>query len=153
MVVPKPCSSPWVPFPAVTPHRTTIAVRFAELDPYGHVNHAVYATYFEVGRSEALDAVGLPLSALAEEGYQFVVTELAIRFRRAATAGSQLVVETVVSEVGRASTRWSQRITCDGQVVATAELRAGVTDRSGRPARPPASLFDRLAGLRGELPG
>jgi acyl-CoA thioester hydrolase len=135
----------------VTPHTTTIAVRFAELDPYGHVNHAVYATYFEVGRSEALASVGLPLSVLADEGYQFVVTELAIRFRRAATAGDRLTVETVVSEVGRASTRWSQRITGGGAVVATAELRAGVTDRAGRPTRPPAALLDRLAPLRGTL--
>ena len=133
------------------PHTTTIDVRFAELDPYGHVNHAVYATYFEVGRSEALDSVGLPLAALAEGGHQFVVTELVVRFRRAATAGERLTVETVVSEVGRASTRWSQRITTGGALVATAEVRAGVTDRAGRPTRPPASLFEQLAPLRGEL--
>jgi acyl-CoA thioester hydrolase len=135
----------------VSPHTTTIAVRFAELDPYGHVNHAVYATYFEVGRAEALDSVGLPLSALADSGYQFVVTELTIRFRRAATAGSRLTVETVVSEVGRASTRWSQRIIGDGAVMATAELRVGVTDRSGRPTRPPSTLSEQLAPLRGQL--
>ena len=34
-------------------HETTIAVRFSELDPYGHVNHAVYLTYFEQARCEA----------------------------------------------------------------------------------------------------
>ena len=32
-------------------HLSTITVRFAELDPYAHVNHAVYATYCEVART------------------------------------------------------------------------------------------------------
>lgn len=132
----------------MTPHLSSLAVRFAELDPYGHVNHATYATYFEVGRSEALEAIGLPLHELAEQGYQFVVTELAIRFRRAAGAGDRLTVETAVSDVGRASTRWSQRLLRGSELVATAELRVGVTDRSGRPSRPPAWLLGRLDPLR-----
>ena len=32
------------------PYRLTDNVRFADLDPNGHVNNAVYATYFETGR-------------------------------------------------------------------------------------------------------
>lgn len=128
-------------------HTTPISVRFAELDPYGHVNHAVYATYFEVGRAEALDAVGLSLAALAERGFQFVVTELVVKYRRPAVAGDRLVVETRISEAGRASSRWSQRIERDGELLVTAEVRAAVTDRRGRPTRPPAWLQEALAPL------
>ncbi len=36
-------------------HSTELKVRFSELDPYGHVNHAVYLNYLEIGRIEALD--------------------------------------------------------------------------------------------------
>jgi len=32
------------------PYRLSDNVRFADLDPNGHVNNAVYATYFETGR-------------------------------------------------------------------------------------------------------
>lgn len=128
-------------------HTTTVAVRFAELDPYAHVNHAVYVTYFEVGRAEALDSVGLSLATMAERGFQVVVVELAVRYRRAAGAGDVLEVQTEVVEIGRASTRWSQRILRHGEVLATAEVKAGVTDRDGRPARPPAWLVDALAPL------
>jgi acyl-CoA thioester hydrolase len=32
------------------PHRVTDIIRFADLDPQGHVNNAVFATYFESGR-------------------------------------------------------------------------------------------------------
>ena len=42
-------------------HRTPISVRFSEVDPYRHVNHAVYIVYFEEGRTAALAAAGLDL--------------------------------------------------------------------------------------------
>ena len=45
-------------------HRTSVSVRFAELDPYNHVNHAVYVTYFEVARTVALTSVGMALGTL-----------------------------------------------------------------------------------------
>ena len=32
------------------PHRVTDIIRYADLDPQGHVNNAVFATYFESGR-------------------------------------------------------------------------------------------------------
>lgn len=134
--------------PTATPHTTTIAVRFAELDPYAHVNHAVYVTYFEVGRSEALDSVGLSLATMAGRGYQVVVTELAVRYRRAAGPGDVLEVQTEIAEIGRASTRWRQRILRGDEVIATAEVKAGVTDREGRPTRPPAWLFESLQPLQ-----
>jgi acyl-CoA thioester hydrolase len=132
----------------MAPHSTRIKVRFAELDPYAHVNHAVYVTYFEVGRAEALESIGLSLESMAGQGFQFVITELAVRYRRAAEAGDELTVETMVSEVGRASTRWTQRIRRGDEVLVTAEVRAGITDRTGRPTKPPAWLFEALAPLR-----
>lgn len=137
------------------PHVTTIDVRFAELDPYAHVNHAVYVTYFEVARTEALAAVGLPLDEMARKGYQFVVTELAVRYRRAAEAGDRLTVETEVSSVGRASTRWSQRCLREGpdgvEQMVTADLKVGVTDSHGRPVKPPPWIFEGLQPLIGPL--
>ncbi|MEO6849894.1 MAG: thioesterase family protein [Mucilaginibacter sp.] len=32
-------------------YRTLIPIRFSDLDAYGHVNNAVYLTYFEIARS------------------------------------------------------------------------------------------------------
>ena len=39
----------------MTAHRTTIRVRFYELDPYNHVNHSVYVSYFESARVEFVE--------------------------------------------------------------------------------------------------
>lgn len=134
------------------PHVTSIKVRFTELDPYGHVNHAQYISYFEHGRTEALEAVGLGLHEMADEGVQVVVMELTAKYKAAAIAGDVLDVHTSVAELRRASTIWSQFITKrdehgDDQVVATLSVRGGITDNDGRPMRPPAWLFERMAPL------
>lgn len=134
-------------------HRTKIAVRFAELDPYAHVNHAVYVTYFEVARTEALAQVGLALDHMAREGFQFVVIDLAVRYRRAAEAGDVLTVETEVAKVGRASSVWRQQILRptdeeDGvELLVSTELKVGITDRRGRPTKPPAWILEQLSPL------
>ena len=128
-------------------HQTTIGVRFSELDPYQHVNHAVYVTYFEVARTEALVACDVPLAVMAERGCQLVVTSLEVRFRGAAVADDQLLVESRLKQLRRASIVWSQRILRGDDVLVTAELTTGVTDVNGRPARPPDWLFPALEPL------
>ena len=48
----------------MTAHRTTIRVRFYELDPYNHVNHSVYVSYFESARVELLAEAGYGVSTV-----------------------------------------------------------------------------------------
>lgn len=125
-------------------HVTSHRVRFHELDPYDHVNHAMYVTYFEIGRVDALDAVGLGLASMKTEGFQFVVTKLEVRFRKAATAGEDLEIHTGVGAFGRASTEWHQEVRRGGDIIATATVTVAITDRVGKPIRPPAFIFERL---------
>ncbi len=120
---------------------THLAVRFSELDPYSHVNHAAYVTYFEVARTEALTDAGLPIEKVAVDGFQFVVTEIAVKYRRPAVANDRLEIDTWIVERGRASMRWSQRIRRGEEVLVTEDLRVGVTDVNGRPTKAPAWLF------------
>ena len=129
-------------------HITAHRVRFHELDPYDHVNHAMYVTYFEIGRVDALEAIGLGLDVLKKQGFQFVITQLNVRFRQAAGAGEDLQIHTSVTKFGRASTVWTQEITSgQGEVVATAEITVAVTGADGKPTRPPTEMFDTLRRL------
>lgn len=131
-------------------HTTEIAVRFHELDCYGHVNHATYLTYFEIARVEALAAAGLPLDALQADGFQFVVIEAHVRFRRPATLGQRLTVESRITGLAGASTAWHQDLRSGSPITASVDLRAAITDRAGRPRRLPAALVEALAPLRNE---
>ena len=38
-------------------YKTAIPIRFADIDAFGHVNNAVYLTYFEIARSHYWDEV------------------------------------------------------------------------------------------------
>lgn len=128
-------------------HRTSIRVRFYELDPFNHVNHSVYLQYLETARVEALESVGAGIPAMVELGYQMVVVTLEARYRVPAVAGDSLIIETIVSDVGRAACRFDQRVLRDDTVLLDASLRAGVTNTDGRPARMPPDLAERLAQL------
>ncbi len=128
-------------------HRSQLTVRFNEVDPYNHVNHAGYVTYFEVARTEALEACEIPLRGLAESGIQLVVTRLDVRYRRAATIGDRLVIETELDEMRRASGVWAQRVLRDDELLVDGRVTIGVVDQNGRPLRPPDWLVDGLSRL------
>ena len=121
-------------------HTTQVKVRFYELDPYDHVNHTKYLAYFEAARVEYLEELGWGLLSMKERGLQIVVVELHARFLAAASLHDVLTVETEVAEIGRATSTWNQRLVRDGETIATLEVKAAFTDRSGRPRRVPAEF-------------
>lgn len=127
------------------PFVTHIKVRFYELDPYNHVNHAVYIQYFESARVELLEAAGIGLAALKDSGYHLVVTELATRFLRSAEGGDELRIETEVASLRRASSRWAQRMYRGEELIAVQEITAATTTTGGRPVRFPEDVASRLA--------
>ena len=124
-------------------HRSTIDVRFYELDPYNHLNHTVYLAYCETARIEAMDRRGIGMSELDERGFRILLVDLVAKFIAPAVAGDRLDVATEVVAIRRAGHDWHQRIERDGRALFTAEIRAAMTDRAGRPVRVPD--FVRLA--------
>jgi YbgC/YbaW family acyl-CoA thioester hydrolase len=126
-------------------HRFPIRVRFYELDPYSHVNHAVYIQYFEAARIELLREAGLTLQGMMDDGVMIVVTDIATRFIRSAQADDELVAETEVLEFKRVTSRWHQRLLRGGEVIVEQELGAAVTNLEGRPIRFPAEMVDQLS--------
>ncbi len=133
-------------------HQLSLKVRFGELDPYNHVNHAVYVAWFEAGRCEAMADVGASLAKLQELGAQVVVADLTVRYRKPAVADDTLIVETWIGEMGRVVGTWRQRIlrTAAGgatEVLCEAEVRAGSCDLQGRPHRMPPTVAEALSRL------
>lgn len=128
-------------------HRCQLTVRFNEVDGYNHVNHGSYVTYFEVARTEALDACGIPIGEVSDKGLQLVVTRLDVRYRRSAGVGDRLTVETELGELRRASGIWRQRVLRGEELLASAEITIAVTDRDGRPTRPPDWLIEGFRRL------
>lgn len=125
-------------------HHTTIDVRFYELDPYGHVNHSVYIQYFEAARVRWLTEIGFSLDKLQDEGIQLVVTEINTRYLGSAGPDDELVVETELADLRRASMTFEQRILRAGETLVEQTISAACVNEAGRPIRVPGAL---AAGL------
>ncbi len=116
-------------------HLHPVKVRFYELDPYNHLNHSAYVQYFEVGRVELLEELGFGLATMKERGFHLVVTEINTRFLKSAGPHDELVVETGVHELRRASSTWRQRLLRGSEALATQRVTAAMTDTDGKPVR------------------
>ena len=125
-------------------HKTPIAVRFYELDPYRHVNHSVYIQYFETGRIDLFKEMGWSLMQMADLGTQIVVVSIETKFMAPGVENDDLIVESWVEDVKRVSMMFGQRITRGGEVLATQTVHGACTSLKGRPKRIPDEL---LAGL------
>lgn len=94
-----------------------VPVRFRDLDPMNHVNHAVYATYLETARTTYLDEV----LGLAFEDLSFVIANLEIDYVRPILADHEPTVALRVERLGSSSIITSYEIRVDDEVAATAE--------------------------------
>jgi len=128
-------------------HQTTIQVRWGELDPYNHVNHAVYSSYLEHARVAALSAIDHDMEELKRAGYQIVVVRSDVRFKASATAGDDLVITTWLQEIKGASTVWRQEIDRGNERVLDAEITAACISAQGKPIRVPKAFSEALKAL------
>jgi len=129
-------------------HSTSVKVRFYELDPYDHVNHTNYFSYFETARIEYLTDMGWGLDELKREGWQLVVVEIAARFLAAARYGEELTIHTWVEDAGRVKSVWRQTMSRGAEEVAWIKVTAAFTDLEGRPRRLPPEFISAMSGLR-----
>ncbi len=125
-------------------HTTAVRVRFYELDPYDHVNHTNYFSYFETARIEYLTDLGWGLDVLKERGFQLVVVEVTARFLAAARYGQELTIHTWIEAFGRVKSTWRQVMMRGDEEVARLVVTAAFTDLEGRPRRLPPEFVARL---------
>jgi acyl-CoA thioester hydrolase len=94
-----------------------VEVRFRDCDPLGHVNNAVYATYFEIARfSYWREALGYSEG----DGFLFIMARVECNFRSQARVGELLDVQLRLSGIGRTSFTFDYRVVeaTDGRLVA-----------------------------------
>jgi acyl-CoA thioester hydrolase len=85
--------------------RFRLETRYADYDTKGHVNNAVFLTYFEVARTRAwLEGVRGSVDA------PFILAEATVRYVRPAMIGVPLDIEVTTSEVRAKAWVWRYRI-------------------------------------------
>ena len=131
-----------------TRFRIETAIRYADLDPNGHVNHARYLIYLEEARLAFRRALardpGLP------EDVTWPVAELTIRYRRSATYPGIITVELAPVHIGRTSFTLGYGVHDQEGCVVTAMNRSVCVDQASNRAVPiPEAIAARLRGMMG----
>ena len=129
-------------------HQTVVRARFSDLDPYNHVNHARYLSFFEMARVDLLDEMGFSMDRLADMARRIVLVEANIRYYTPARLGDMIDITTEVEEVRRASTRWRQTARVGAEPVATLRIKAAFTDQDGKPQRTPQGFAEATLRYR-----
>ena len=128
------------------PGRTADVIRFGDLDPQGHVNNAVFATFFETGRVAFLHEPG---NALSPPGTTSVLARLDINFLKELHWPGEVEIGTGIAEIGRSSFTFLQAIFHEGACAATGRATMVMIDAATRKARPlPQEAIARLEALR-----
>jgi acyl-CoA thioester hydrolase len=135
-----------------------VEVRFVDTDAFGHVNNAVYLSYFEAARAGYYAAVaGTPFGTGEHTGERtFVIAEAHIVYRAAAYFGERLLVGVRFSWTGRTSFGLEYVVRAEGSPVAPARVVAdGETAQvmfdlaRQRVMRVPADLLDMFEAYEG----
>jgi acyl-CoA thioester hydrolase len=128
------------------PGRASDNIRFGDHDGQGHVNNAVFATYFETGRVLLLRDRENPINL---PGTTSVVARLDINFLKELQWPGAVEIGTGTAEIGRSSYVFAQALFRDGVCVATARATLVMIDAQTRRVRPlPDASIARLEKLR-----
>jgi acyl-CoA thioester hydrolase len=118
--------------------RHEMRVRYGECDPQGIVFNANYLAFFDVAFTELWRARIGDWDNMTERGYDAVVAEASMRFRRPARFDDVIALELTVQEIGRSSLRTSVDILRGDELLVEGELRhVVVSTDTWRPAEMP----------------
>ncbi len=106
-----------VPDPKLFRCKTSIDVRWRDLDPMGHVNNAVYLTYFETARLAYRQA----LAPGEKVKFPFILASATVNYLAPVSLGERLIAHIRVSHFGAKSFEYEYLITdeASGRAVAT----------------------------------
>jgi acyl-CoA thioester hydrolase len=139
-------------------YRLPVQVRFRDTDAMGHINNAVYLTYFESARAGYYRAVtGRSFEGIDEHPVSLILARATVDFRAQAYFGETLLVACRTSWLGRSSFCTAYRITAAedtvrgaGRLIAEGETVLVTFDYAAqRPVPIPADLLAQLQAFEG----
>ena len=130
---------------------TRIPVRGYHEDRFGHVNNARYLEFLEEARWAQFAERGLDASFFKEHSIFPVVVRQTITYRRPASAGDVLVVETHVKSAGRRKVVIAQSARFEGSDDVSVEAEITVVfldEKTGRPVPLDGAILDAWPELK-----
>ncbi|HWH03126.1 MAG TPA: thioesterase family protein [Gemmatimonadales bacterium] len=122
-------------------------VNYSETDQMGLVYHANYVIWLDMARTEHLRGTGVTYKEMEEQGVYLAVTDLQVRYRRAARYDDLVRVRCWVREVASRRVTFGYAVERAGtnELLATAQTSLMALDRGHSPTRIPEHVRELLA--------
>jgi acyl-CoA thioester hydrolase len=121
-----------------------LRVRYAETDMMGLTYHGNYFTWFEVGRVQMMDELGLPYRELEKRGYRLPVLEAHANFLRPTFFDDRLELLTIVRERPGARLRIDYELRRAGELCLTGHTVHAFINHSGEAVKPPSDVLEKM---------
>ena len=129
-------------------HHFALTVYFEDTDTAGIVYYANYLKFMERARSDMLRAAQVDQKAeLDASGSAYAVVEVAIKYRKPAYLGDDLLVVSSIEAVRAISVTIQQRVMRGTQLVAEAMVTAAFLDSAQQPRRQPKEWVERFRSI------
>jgi acyl-CoA thioester hydrolase len=113
-------------------------VRWSEVDPFSHANHAAFLEWFEEARNRYLEAVGLPPLAPTTPGP--VLTRLEAAYLRPLRYGDEVLVTARTVALRRTSLRMEYAVWREGRVATCTAVFVLMVNATGERTPIPAAV-------------
>jgi acyl-CoA thioester hydrolase len=124
---------------------TQLRVRYGETDQMGYCYYGNYAEYLEVGRVEALRALGMSYRSLEEKNTMLPVAEFSIKYHSPAKYDDLLTITTSITRITAARIFFDYVITNEDQrVICKAQTTLVFVDREHKKPTPAPEDFLHL---------
>lgn len=122
-----------------------IRVYIEDTDAGGIVYYVNYLKYLERARTELMRALGCERAAISDQGWMFVVSDLAVTYLQPARLDEQLDATALIQRVGGATIDFFQSVRRGDTVLVEGNIQiACIDEKRGRPRRIDPALRARL---------
>jgi acyl-CoA thioester hydrolase len=133
-----------------SPFSLPVALRWADLDPNGHVRHSVYYDWGAQARIAYLESKGVGVGWMSRNGIGPVLFREEAKFLRELRFGDQVEVDLALAAASPDGRKWRMRhrLFRGAELVATIEIDGAWLDlRARKIVAPPADLVRAFADV------
>ncbi len=129
-------------------HKLNFKTRYAETDQMGYIHHSIYAQYFEMGRLELMNEIGISYKQMEKDGFILPVYTLNTKYITPLTFDETIRLHTFVKYLKGVRLCFGYEIYNEaGQKTTEGEVVLVFAGANGKPIRPPKEFADKIKSI------